>query len=255
MSTLTMARKQFSIDSREVAEMTGKEHRHVLRDIREYIEILDSNPSPNLDSANFFIESSYFDSQNQERPCYLITRKGCDLVANKMTGEKGVLFTATYVTKFEEMEQKKQLDTTQLSPELQIVGQLFQALAKSELEAKETRQIAIQANQTVQVIKETIMHQPDNWREEINRMITKISHAVGENKFREVRVESYKMLEQRAGVNLERRLVFMKVRLLESGKTKSDSSKANKMDVISDDKKLREIYSSIVKEYMIKYCT
>ena len=30
----------------------------------------------------------------------------CDMVANKMTGEKGVLFTAAYVTKFEEMEKE-----------------------------------------------------------------------------------------------------------------------------------------------------
>ncbi|HUX79106.1 MAG TPA: phage antirepressor KilAC domain-containing protein, partial [Alphaproteobacteria bacterium] len=52
-----------------------------------------------------FIKSSYkVDGNNKTYPCYLLTRKGCDMVANKMTGEKGVLFTATYVTKFEEME-------------------------------------------------------------------------------------------------------------------------------------------------------
>ena len=36
------------------------------------------------------------------------------MVANKLTGEKGVLFTAEYVTRFEEME--KQLQTQQLLP-------------------------------------------------------------------------------------------------------------------------------------------
>ncbi|WP_207652687.1 Rha family transcriptional regulator [Desulfosporosinus sp. FKA] len=95
----------FVIDSREVAEMTGKDHKNLLRDIKGYVEILDS-PSSKLSSANFFIPSTYLDAQNQERPCYLLTRKGCDMVANKMTGEKGVLFTAAYVTKFEEMEKQ-----------------------------------------------------------------------------------------------------------------------------------------------------
>lgn len=91
-------------DSREVAGMTEKEHKHLMRDIKGYVGIVD--PSPTLDSANFFIPSTYIDAQNQERPCYLLTRKGCDMVANKMTGEKGVLFTAMYVTRFEEMERK-----------------------------------------------------------------------------------------------------------------------------------------------------
>ncbi|MDN9204386.1 phage antirepressor KilAC domain-containing protein, partial [Clostridioides difficile] len=35
-----------------------------------------------------------------------LTKKGCDMVANKMTGEKGIIFTAIYVTKFEEMERE-----------------------------------------------------------------------------------------------------------------------------------------------------
>lgn len=94
----------FVVDSRDVAAMTSKDHSHLLRDIKGYIEIMD--PNPDLDSASFFIPSTYLDKQNQERPNYLCTRKGCDMVANKMTGEKGVLFTAAYVTKFEEMEKQ-----------------------------------------------------------------------------------------------------------------------------------------------------
>ncbi|QAT40850.1 ORF6C domain-containing protein [Clostridium sp. JN-9] len=91
-------------DSREVAEMIGKQHAHLLRDIKGYKEVIDQNP--NLDSANFFIESDYEASTGQKYSCYLLTRKGCDMVANKLTGRKGVLFTAEYVTKFEEMEKK-----------------------------------------------------------------------------------------------------------------------------------------------------
>lgn len=39
------------------------------------------------------------------------------MVANKMTGEKGVLFTAAYVTKFEEMENKLKPNIPQSLPE------------------------------------------------------------------------------------------------------------------------------------------
>jgi len=104
MNNLTIIKhnRTFAVDSREVAEMVDKNHAHLLRDIQGYIGVLD--PNPILDSANFFIPWTYLDAQKQERPCYLITKKGCDMVANKMTGEKGVIFTAMYVTKFEEME-------------------------------------------------------------------------------------------------------------------------------------------------------
>jgi len=72
--------------------MVEKQHAHLLRDIQGYIGILD--PNPILDSANFFIPCTYLDAQRQERPCYLITKKGCDMVANKMTGEKGIILVA-----------------------------------------------------------------------------------------------------------------------------------------------------------------
>jgi Rha family phage regulatory protein len=93
------------VDSREVADMIGKKHSHLLRDIKGYIDILCNSENPKLDSHNFFIPSSYKSAGNNKTyDCFLLTRKGCDMVANKMTGEKGVLFTATYVSKFEQME-------------------------------------------------------------------------------------------------------------------------------------------------------
>lgn len=85
--------KQQVIDSRDVARMIGKTHRHLMRDIRGYIN--DMKDSPKLDSPKFFIESSYISVQNKELPCYLLTKQGCEFVANKLTGRKGTIFTAS----------------------------------------------------------------------------------------------------------------------------------------------------------------
>jgi Rha family phage regulatory protein len=90
-----------AIDSREVAAMVDKEHSKLLRDIRTYGEYLGE---AKIGQSDFFIESTYINSQNKEQPCYLITKQGCEMVANKLTGKKGVLFTARYVKKFNEME-------------------------------------------------------------------------------------------------------------------------------------------------------
>jgi anti-repressor protein len=108
---------QLVTDSREVAEMVDKNHKELLRDIRNYVDIL---TGANLRSLDFFILHNYKDGKGEIRPCFLITRKGCDMVANKMTGEKGVLFTAAYVTKFEEME--RQLQQPKSTAELIAAG-------------------------------------------------------------------------------------------------------------------------------------
>jgi len=114
---------QLLVDSRDVAEMTGKQHKDLLENIRNYIGHLLSGE---FRSDDFFIESTYQDSTGRKQPCYLVTRKGCDMVANKMTGEKGVLFTAAYVTQFEEMERQLQNPIGHLSPQLQYLIQLEQ---------------------------------------------------------------------------------------------------------------------------------
>lgn len=93
-------------DSRLVAEMIGKEHSKLLRDIRNYCNVLNE---AKIGLVNFFIESSYKDTKGEIRPCYLLTKQGCEMVANKMTGEKGVLFTANYVQAFNNMEKQIQL--------------------------------------------------------------------------------------------------------------------------------------------------
>ncbi|MRU63668.1 hypothetical protein GF580_04880 [Staphylococcus aureus] len=51
------------VDSREVAEMIGKRHDNLVRDIKGYIKVLED--SSKLSSHNFFEESTYVNSQNK----------------------------------------------------------------------------------------------------------------------------------------------------------------------------------------------
>jgi len=102
--TAKLVPKTFVLDSREVAELIGKRHDHLCRDIQKYAFILGNFNAPKNGVVNFFIESTYTDNKGETRPRYLLTRKGCEFVANKMTGEKGIKFTADYINKFHEME-------------------------------------------------------------------------------------------------------------------------------------------------------
>lgn len=91
-----------TVDSRQVAEAIGKPHNDLMKDIRRYSEYLGEG---NFSLTDFFIESTYTTEQNKVMPCYLLTRKGCEMVANKMTGQKGTVFTAMYVNAFHAMEE------------------------------------------------------------------------------------------------------------------------------------------------------
>lgn len=109
------------IDSREVAEVVEKEHKNLIRDIKRYNKELGEL---NFEPSDFFIESTYKNSQNKTMPCYLITRKGCEFIAHKLTGEKGTKFTATYINRFHEMQ-------NQLAGETQVSAEQFNQLYES----------------------------------------------------------------------------------------------------------------------------
>lgn len=85
------------VDSRDVAKVVGKEHKTLMRDIRTYVTYINVSE---ININDFFIISNYKDIKGEIRPCYLITKKGCEFIANKMTGQKGSLFTAFYIQAF-----------------------------------------------------------------------------------------------------------------------------------------------------------
>ncbi|HBE9658195.1 TPA: phage antirepressor KilAC domain-containing protein [Clostridioides difficile] len=147
MKNLTIIKQnnQFLVESREVAELIEKKHDNLLRDIRGYKKILED--SSNLKSQDFFIESTYINTQNKIQPCYLLTKKGCDMVANKMTGEKGIIFTAIYVTKFEEMEQ----ELKEQQPKLPTTYK--EALQQLLIEVEEKEQLQLENQEKDKVIQ------------------------------------------------------------------------------------------------------
>jgi Rha family phage regulatory protein len=136
-------------DSREVAAMVEKRHSDLLETIGVYEKHLLNGE---FRSVDFFIQSAYQDSTGRTLPCYLLTRKGCDMVANKMTGEKGVLFTAAYVTRFEDME--KQLRKPMV---------LEDVLIASLQSMKELREKQEEQSQDIQQIKAKIENHPEDY--------------------------------------------------------------------------------------------
>lgn len=94
-----------TISSREVAEMMEVQHKNLISKIEKHTEILEKVNELNFKLVDLWQLSSYKDAKGETRKEYQVTKKGCEFLAHKTTGEKGDLFTIRYMNKFEEMEQ------------------------------------------------------------------------------------------------------------------------------------------------------
>ena len=81
--------------SLEIAEVTGKRHSDVMRDIRSII-------AQGVAERNFAL-GSYKDKNNQERPCYELTKKGCLILASGYDA----LLREKIINRWEELETKE----------------------------------------------------------------------------------------------------------------------------------------------------
>ncbi len=120
-----------TLTSMEVADMVEKNHRDLMRSIKRYSRYIEESNasldavkndtivkennlderkialiSEQVDLQEFWTESTYVDELNRKKPCYNITKKGCEFIAHKCTGKKGTVFTARYINRFHEMEQE-----------------------------------------------------------------------------------------------------------------------------------------------------
>ena len=110
MNELMTSKRIQTIESIEVAKMMDKEHKEIMWmiDGNKKRGIVGIKPtielSADLHLSDYFIENTYKDSMNRNKRCYSVTKMGCELLANKLTGEKGILFSARYVKRFNEMQ-------------------------------------------------------------------------------------------------------------------------------------------------------
>lgn len=122
--------EKICVTSLEVAETFEKEHKHVMRDIREL------GCSENFRQSNFG-QSAYMNAQNKKQPLYYMTRNGFILLAMGYNGEKAMKFKEEYIERFDAME--KLLQEKVLEREKGIV--VRQALTKALQQSQENERM------------------------------------------------------------------------------------------------------------------
>lgn len=132
-----------TMTSREIAELTGKEHSNVMRDIRNIVENLGE------EKGQFIFEESYYiNQQNKEQPMYKLDKKSCLLLASGYS----VILRARIINRWEELELKEQKNQLVL-PNFNNPAEAARAWA-SEYEAKQ--QALLEANEAKERVNKLI---------------------------------------------------------------------------------------------------
>ena len=154
----------------------------------------------------------------------------------------------------------KELASEELSPQMQLIMQMVNNMAKKELADKERdRQIALaqetaeKAVETTERMKDEIISPFDNWRDDINKKVRQISIASG-IPYQGLFTTMYSDLEHIGRCDLSTRQRNKRDRMERAGCTKTDIQKeTTKIAVIEGDARLKQIFEDIVRKYGMKY--
>lgn len=138
------------------------------------------------------------------------------------------------------------IDTT-LTPELQVLIQHERMMQEQQKQLDEVQD-------KIDAIQDTFLLQPEDWKKETRIAIGKLSQKIcGDySMIHELYQQSYALLEDRAGADLNARVRNKKARMAENGATKKAIDAVSTLDIVSDDKKLKEIFTAILREMSAK---
>lgn len=218
------------------------------------------------DKLKEFRASGQIDLLPNIHTLYLWTEKGTFLHAKSLNTDKAWEAYDRLVENYFH-SREIQVAVQELPPEMQMFKQLWDMQANTYLQQKrlseeqeKIKERADQQEKNMKTIIDTFKGTDSDVGTEkwVNRCISKIaesddfSYSFG-NKYAAARNESYRRLSDRAGCRLDQQLRNAISRAEERGCTKEQINQINKLSVIMQNKRLKEIYVSVIKEMMIAY--
>ena len=129
------------MSSLEIAELTGKRHDAILRDIRNLL-------SQGVNAHNF-VAVEYTDKKGENRPCYNLTKKGCLILASGYDAK----LREKIIDRWEELETEKRNGGYQVPTSFKEA--LLLAAHQQELIEEQQKQIE-QKDETIELQQEEI---------------------------------------------------------------------------------------------------
>lgn len=173
-----------TMTSLEIAELTGKQHQHVMRDVRALLD-------QGVDASNFGL-TSYTDKSNRQSPCYMLTKKGCLILASGYDA----LLREKIINRWEELETKERTGgfvvPQTFSQALMLAARQQEEIERQQktIEAKD-RKIAEDAPKVV--FSDAVVGSKSSCLiGELAKILTQNGYQIGQNRlFEKLRNEGY----------------------------------------------------------------
>lgn len=129
--------------------------------------------------ANFG-EAQYQHPQNKQwYPKFDMTEDAFAIVAMSYTTPEAMKMKVKFITEFKRMRNELTINTQALSPELQMFNQMFQAVAKVELENSQLKNDVNAVKQQLDNQAEILALNPTEWRKKVRSLLNKIAQKRG----------------------------------------------------------------------------
>ena len=151
-------------NSKLVAEVFGKEHKHVREAIKKLL-----TTAENSTVRQMLSESTYLNEQNKEQPMFVMNQDGFTLLAMGFNGKKAMEFKLKYIEAFNDM--KRQIEQNKTS-----VPQNYLEALKSLVKAEEEKQQLALENKKQQEQIVTISKANMELGSKITEMLPKVSY-------------------------------------------------------------------------------
>lgn len=189
-------------------------------------------------------------SINRSSNIYLLSERGYAKLLKILEDDKAWDIYDELVDNYFNMRKTIKNDVSmfdELSPDLQMFKKIFDNAARNELELK-------RVDQKLDNITEIVSLNTTEWRKTAQGLIHKMAKTEGGfGAYQQIQGDIYKEVDARAGSNLKTRLTNLRQRMALNGSCKSAIDRLNRLEVIDADKRLKQIYMAVVKDFAIKY--
>lgn len=192
---------------------------------------------------------------------YKLTAHFAKKLSMKGNGERAEQ-AREYFTTVEERVKQRTIDYAQLSPELQMFSQIFNSVAQQQLEQKRQARQLNRIEEKQDTLTETFQKSSNNedFKAWCKKCIKKIAdtpkfcreHYVN-TRYRDAWNESYARLSEKRACRLKQRLRKAREDAEKNGASGEVIKDITYLSIIADDKNLKPVYETVIKEMMIAY--
>ena len=150
------------------------------------------------------------------------------------------------------MRAKKKYNST-----IDVLMGTLQEMKVMQGEIEEAKKIALGAYLTAEEVRKQVNQMNEivkvtnnlKWRENTDKLLSSTAYLLGDIHYiADLRRKVYELMEDRLSIDFNNRITRRTKRMMSEGVCKSKRDKINLMTIISEEKRLIEVYVSIVKE-------